>query len=194
MRKPGLVIVTALIIFGPLYYFYRHPSEQMPPLAQFLLDILLFVCAYMISQRSAVEDAERRANQKWVPQSRQACRGLLTVWSEVQTLRLDVSEMCSIITKDIPEMQAPKMQGARTVLSAQCGSNAQRLDGIGDHLLDALAAWETFIGANCEGLECAIISEELATRKAAIEAKIAARSREKCNGESANLPSGSEDI
>jgi uncharacterized membrane protein YqaE (UPF0057 family) len=181
MRKLGLWAITLLILFGPAYYFLRNPGQQLPGTTQFLLDILLFLMAYLTSHITTIESADRNANQKWIPQSRQACRGLLTVWADVQSFRQELAEMCGMITREITEMQSQKMQGARAVLGSQCSAGAQRLDVIANHLSDAVAAWETFIGANCEGAECALISQELDDRRTELRAQLAAqRSVQSC--------------
>jgi hypothetical protein len=160
------------VLVGPAAYLFLHPTATVPPFGAVLLDVLLFLLAWWLSREMARDDAELHANDKWVPQSRQACRSLLTVWADVQGLRHDLATMCSTLTNELPEMQDERMRGARAVLSGQCKSTASRLDTIANHLSDAVAAWDTSITANCQGMECAQIKQDMKDHREELVAQL----------------------
>jgi hypothetical protein len=173
-----LLLLTVLLVPG--YCVLFRPDIQISPLAHVLLDVLLFVLTWFAthqaetdSRESAIRTAQRGANDKWIPQAQQACRGLLTVWAEVRALCHDAARVCSTLTDELPEMQDERMRGARAVLGVQCKSTASRLDSISNHLTDAVAAWKTFIQANCQSFGCLEMSDEMDDHLSRLEEQLA---------------------
>lgn len=170
----ALVWIAAIaVLLIPAIYLFQHPDATLTTSTQLLKDVLLFLLTILGTYLSTSAAARRQANNKWVPQARSSCRTLLSLWADTRRLQHELANLCSTVTKELPVMEENKFQGARAALNMQCRAGANRLDSIADYLTNAVADWESFIGANCEGDECEKIWTELQQHRHQLEAQLA---------------------
>lgn len=179
-------IMVAVVFAVPAIYLYQNPDAELTTTTSLLKDVLLLLLTIIGTYLSTAEAVRRQANNKWVPQARSACRTLLSLWADVQRLRRELSNLCTAVTSELPIMEQDEFKGARTALNLQCKAGASRLDSIGEYLTNSVADWENFIASNCEGDECAQISQELAIHKSNLTRQLAAAdSQDGCSSQNA---------
>lgn len=186
--KIALWIATAICLIAPPILLAIYPA-QYTPAVETLLNVLLFGVGAWATYLTTLATTKAAANSRWIPQARGSCRGLLTVWGDVSTLRLQVSEICGLMGQDLPELKTTKMAGVRSTLSARCRDTSERLDSIAAHLDDAVANWEDFIGQNCEGDECERVHSELNRHRERLKEKlIELKQKSACDEIAASIP------
>lgn len=160
--------VAILVLLGsPIGLAYS--PQHFTPWIECVLNIVLFWLALELGNSRAITEAKRLANDRWLPQAESACRHLLTVWRSVKSSRSELADLCATVSRDVSGEDKGQASVLRSALDGRCRVGAQRLDDIGNHLQDAVADWQRFLDANCEGAECVRIGRELTQRRFELE-------------------------
>jgi hypothetical protein len=171
LMRSFVILLAMLVLICPPIVLWRFP-DQYTPMVETLLNALLFGLALWLGNHEAAKRAEKHANAKWLPQAASACSRLLTVWASVRNFQGQLGNTCTQAIKDLPELEHDKMRAVKTMLNAHCGNGAARMGDIVNHLEDALEDWLRFIGANCEGDECAAINAQIEARRTTLKKQL----------------------
>lgn len=163
-KRAGVWLIALIVLVGPPLILLNYP-DQYTPMVETLLNALLFGLALYLGRLDAAAVATKQANAKWLPQAASACSRLLTVWASIRTYRSELASTCANARRDLPELKDSNLKAVKTMLSAHCNYGSARLNDAANHLEDALEDWQRFIGANCEGNECAQIAKQIDGRR-----------------------------
>jgi hypothetical protein len=163
-KRTGVWLIALIVLAGPPLILLKYP-DQYTPMVETLLNALLFGLALYLGRLDATVAATKQANAKWLPQAASACSRLLTVWASIRTYRSELASTCANARRDLPELEDSNLKAVKTMLSSHCNYGSARLNDAANHLEDALEDWQRFIGANCEGSECARIERQIDNRR-----------------------------
>lgn len=146
------VMIIVLLIGAPVW-LVEHPESYTPPV-QFLLSIFLGLLSYALGFSEEIQRATKKANDRWLPQAESVILRLLTLRANVCRFSKSTKCSCSASNCDLPELQKEELRAVRVKMKTECEASCQRLDDIAHQLEDAIADWQRFVSANCQGEEC----------------------------------------
>lgn len=157
------VLAITVLVFPPIYLAY-NPSH-FTPLVDTMLSVFMFLLAYWIGNNNELHRAQKRANDKWLPQAESVIFRLITLHANVQRFSDSTRSSCARTTSDLPELEKDTMRAVRIKLKTDCEASAHRLDDIAYQLEDAIEDWNRFVAENCFGEECSRIFEAIEARQ-----------------------------
>lgn len=153
MLKSTLVVA---LVFGPAIYFYLRPDD-FTPLMNIIFSVFLLFASYWLNTTQAELKAEKRANDKWLPQAESVILRLLTLYSNVSRFAKQIKNNCEDSECSLPELRSEANRAIKIKMQTECKANSERLADVANQLDDAISDWQRFVTANCEGNECARI-------------------------------------
>lgn len=163
------LLASIPFIGAPLYLAVR-PTEYTP-LVEVLLNLLLFVLAYMIGSKKEVDEAAKKANDRWLPQAEAVVYRLITLHSHVKNFSVTTSCNSQKTESDLPELNGEQFKALKIKLKTDCENTSIRLEEMANQLDDAISDWTRFIAANCSEDECGRIFEAIDERRKKLESK-----------------------
>lgn len=157
------VLAVALLVGPPIYLAYQ--PDHYTPLVEVLFSVFLFLLAYWIGQSQDAAQAAQRANDRWLPQAESVIFRLITLHANVRRFCLASRSDCQQSQCELPELQKDELRAVRIKMKTECEASSRRLEDIAHQLEDAIEDWRRFIGANCQGEECARIFDAIWERQ-----------------------------
>ena len=158
-----MAVPTCLLVERP--EFYNVP-------VQILFSVFLTAASTWLGISINNKRARRDATAKWLPAAETACKQLLTLSSTAERMKRTQAQACSAIDPLMAPGQTPNPAAIRALVGIQCRETAEKLATLRDHIENGISHWQVFIGANCEGDECALIDQRLQACRTQLFAQI----------------------
>ncbi|MFV0521446.1 MAG: hypothetical protein ACK5MI_03290 [Mangrovibacterium sp.] len=146
--KYGRYIIVSIIIIGSPIYLYSKPADYTP-IVQVLLSIFLAFLAFVIGSKKEIDNAAKRANEKWMPQAESVIYRLLTLQTNVKRFAASTRSSCKRTSCDLPELEQENMKAVKIKIQTDCENTSTRLEDISLQLEDAIGDWSRFVAGNC---------------------------------------------
>jgi hypothetical protein len=147
--------------------------QDFTPLAQLLFSVILFLLAAALGSATDTKKAAQAANDRWLPQAESVILRLMTLRAEVVKFSYETKDSCGTPSCDIPELDTEAFRMVRIRMKDDCHAASGKLDNIAHQLDDAIADWQRFVTANCQGDECARIFYAFQEREDKLQRELA---------------------
>jgi len=150
---PAASIAAVLIIVFPLLLMSSRPpwyNEAWGLMFNVVLTVATASLSWFLARRQSYE----KAAEKWLPAAEAAYRRLLTVFSNLESMRRGMSEVCTSLEQLMPP-QDKALLPVRLLAGINCDESKAKLLMIRAEVSGALDDWRMFIRENCARGQCA---------------------------------------
>jgi len=163
MSKRVLLIIGVCIIIGTCIMISIN-KDFYNPITSILISVVISLVFYSLGKREVEVDTfkiEKGLNQKWMPQAISSICRLITLRSNIQSLKSSNNNKCGEIESNFPDIEKPQNAVIKTIISTDCNHLSQRLNDIDNQIDDAINEWNRFAQANCFADDCDTIQRAI---------------------------------